>query len=120
MKTLTTRGITAATPAQKNLLAATNLSEGWERTRYVASSVEQTNRDGIRIQPFGPAGKLLIDDAAELIGVPTPTIKRELKAWNLAAIAGLCVSSGGLTPEAGQTASLPEADLWNMYWNQAA
>lgn len=119
MKTLlqSAQQAVAGTQAQQNITAASSV-EQWERARLVACSIEKTSSSGFIIRPFGDAGKVMVNDAAELAGVPAPIHKHYLRAWNLAAIAGLCVSSGELTPEAGQTASLPEEDLWDMYWNQ--
>lgn len=107
-----------ATPAQQNLYHFHNpeMTEQ-ERARLVACSVEKATREGIVIRPYGPVGKLMVDDAAELSGIPSATLKRYLKAWNLAAIAGYCESSGALRPEDGQTARLPSHEAWDTYWN---
>lgn len=122
METLTQnrQALTPASPAERNLSSFFSEQDNWSRARLVACSVEQISRDGFVIRPFGDVGKVMVNDAAELIGVPSWDLKRHLKAWNLAAIAGLCESSGGLRPEDGPEAQMPEDDYWMMYWNQAA
>lgn len=123
MEALTQRAgaLTVAPLAHQNLYQFHNpeMTER-ERARIIACSVEKATREGIVIRPFGEVGKLMVDEAAELIGVPSAILKRYLRAWNLAAIAGLCTSSGGLVPEDGQTVRLPEHEAWEAYWRQAA
>lgn len=106
------------TTAQKNLVTAGS-TDRWERARLVACSIEKKTREGVVIQPYGPVGKMMIEEAAEFILIPMPTLSQYLKAWNLAAIAGLCTSSGGLRPEDGLTARLPDRPF-DGYWNNAA
>lgn len=122
METLTRnrQALTPASPAQRNLSMFFTEQDNWSRARLVACSVEKTSSNGVVIRPYGDVGKVMIDDTAELTGVPSWDLKRHLKAWNLAAIAGLCESSGGLHPEDGLSARLPEEETWDMYWNQAA
>ena len=122
METLmqTRQTMAPATPAQQNLYQVASTADGWERARLIACSIEQVSSNGFVIQPYGDVGKILADDAAELCGVPTRTLKRILRAWNLAAIAGHCESSGALRPEDSPSAVLPDNELWNTYWNLSA
>lgn len=110
--------VDTSTAAQKNLITAGGV-DGWERARLVACSVEKKTREGVVIRPYGPVGKMMIEEAAEFILIPVPILGQYLRAWNLAAIAGLCTSSGGLRPEDGLTARLPNRPF-DGYWNNAA
>ncbi|MCU4296460.1 hypothetical protein D3I60_05090 [Brevibacterium permense] len=109
MKTMTQamHGAPSTTTAQRNLFAFHAEQDEWRRARLVACSVEQMSSNGVVIRPYGDVGKIMIEQASELIGVPTKALRDYLQKWNHAAITGRCTSSGGLTPEDGLTARLP-------------